>query len=557
VKALYPPFGDPATLPERVLVVAPHPDDEIFGCGGVLALLAREKAAIRVVVVSDGAAGDPAGLEADIARKRVDESRAGGAELGVEDYRFLGFADGRLGAPDVLDALVAKLREAIEEFDPGLVYGPSPQELHPDHRATTRALFAALGAGKPRRVFLYGVNAQVAAGILFDVTPVYERKRAAVAHLASQLEYMDLAAKCEANDRARTVNVEDPAVVYIEGFADLSSDALARYERTAADLLHQVQGAERTPAEARDWPETTAVISTWNKADVLRENLGSLRAQTLPFAAVVVVDNASTDDTARMVAAEFPEVRLIVMPHSRYGACETFNIGFSSATTPLVAILDDDITLPPTWLERATARLLSEPETTAVVSTEVIEPGMPEAYLAASKAAGRRYMSTFRGCGSLARRAALAQAGYYDERLFIYGNERDLTCRLLNLGYRVLQDPEIETHHKTPFGIQMGKRSLYYHARNAWLSLLKYAPLSDLLRMPFSVVGVILRGAGAEESGAVTDATGTIGIGRSIRSTPGAFWILVRAGLSVLYNVPYCLRRRQPVTAEDFELPLG
>ena len=53
------------------------------------------------------------------------------------------------------------------------------------------------------------------------------------------------------------------------------------------------------------------------------------------------------------------------------------------------------------------------------------------------------------------------------------------------------------------------------------------------------------------------DATGTIGIGRSIRETPGATWILTKAALSVLWNVPYCLRNRRPVHAEDFELPLG
>ena len=197
-------------------------------------------------------------------------------------------------------------------------------------------------------------------------------------------------------------------------------------------------------------------------------------------------------------------------------------------------------------------------ETTAVISTETIEPGMPAEYIAASKAKGRRYMSTFRGCGSLARREALAKAGFYDERLFIYGNERDLTCRLLNLGYRVLQDPAIEIHHKTPFGIQMGKRSLYYHARNAWLSMLKYAPLEDLLRMPFLVLGkVLLRSGEDEESGEISDATGTIGIGKSIRQTPGAAWILLRAGLSVLWNVPYCMKHRQPVRAPDFQLPLG
>ena len=304
-------------------------------------------------------------------------------------------------------------------------------------------------------------------------------------------------------------------------------------------------------------PRTTAVVSTWNKKEDLRANIESLRAQVLPFDDIVVVDNASRDGTPEMLAAEFPEVRRIVMPHDRYGACETFNIGFASVVTELTAILDDDIVMPPDWLENATRRLMSEPATTAIVSTQVIEPGTPASYLASKAVNEERYMSTFRGCASLARSDALKKAGYYDVRLFIYGNERDLTCRLLNLGYRVLQFPGAHVHHKTPFGIKMGKRSLYFHARNAWLSMFKYAPAGDLLRMPWLVVSkVLLRGRDKEALGTVTDATGTIGIGRSLRETPGAWWVLTKAAGNVLLNVPYCLKHRAPCRAPDFELPL-
>jgi LmbE family N-acetylglucosaminyl deacetylase/GT2 family glycosyltransferase len=555
VKALYPLFAEPRALPRRVLVVAPHPDDEVFGCGGMLAWHARLGAEVRVVIVSDGAAGDPGRRDEGIVETRRAESLAAGRELGLGDYRFLELRDSHLGS--VAD-LPARLARELDAFAPELVYGPSPQELHPDHRAVARALVAALSAGPRRRVHLYGVNSQVVANVMYDTTSVWASKEAAIRRFASQLAYQDLVAKTLAVDGARTANVEDERVKVIEGFAALWSDELSGYERELGAVLTRVQGAERSSAAALGLPEATAVISTWNKRDVVRENLCSLRAQSLPFAEIVVVDNASKDGTAAMIAAEFPEVRLTVMPHSQYGACETFNVGFASATKELVAILDDDVVLPPYWLEAATRRLVAEPATTAVVSTETIEPGMPAEYVAASKQKGRRYMSTFRGCGSLARRAALAQAGYYDERLFIYGNERDLTCRLLNLGFRVLQDPEIEIFHKTPFGIQMGKRSLYYHARNAFLTQLKYAPLEDLLRLPFLVVSkVLLRSERADAAGAATDATGTIGIGKSIRSTPGAAWVLVRAALSVLANVPYCLKHRQPVTAPDFELPLG
>ncbi len=558
MKGLYPLFGDPASLPDRVLVVAPHPDDEVMGAGGMLALHAALGHQVRVVVLTDGSSGDPEAKLADLVSTRVQESLRAGEQLGIHDYRFLDFKDGALGEAD---GLVERLRKEIEEFDPGLIYAPSPQELHPDHRAASRGLIAALGAGPERRVFLYGVNSQAVAGIMFDVTAVYDKKRAAIRAFESQLAYMPLVTKGEAVDGARTVNVEDPAVEYIEGFLDLPSGRLAPYERAVFRLLHLVQGAEPSVAAAMGLPQCTAVISTWNKVDVLRENLDSLRAQSLPFSQIIVVDNCSKDDTAAVVASEYPEVRLIVMPHSEYGACETFNIGFSSASTELVAILDDDIVLPCTWLEDTTRRMLSEPESTAVVSTEIIEPGMSDEYIRVSKAAGVRYMSTFRGCGSLAKRAAIQAAGYYDERLFIYGNERDLTCRLLNLGLRVLQDPNIETYHKTPFGIQMGKRSLFYHARNAWLSMLKYAPLKDLLRLPFLVVTQVLLSGGERDvvggEAKKLDATGTLGLGASIRKTKGAYWVIFKAGLSVLYNLPYCLKRREPVRAKDFELPLG
>jgi GT2 family glycosyltransferase len=304
-------------------------------------------------------------------------------------------------------------------------------------------------------------------------------------------------------------------------------------------------------------PRTTAVVSTWNKAADLRENLQSLQAQTLPFEAIVVVDNASTDGTAEMVRREFPDVRLVLMPHPNFGACETFNIGFASSSSPLTAILDDDIVMPPDWLAKATARMQREPDSTAIVSTQVLEPGTPESYLRSPRVNQERYMSTFRGCASLARTRALREAGGYDERLYIYGNERDLTCRLLNLGYRVLQYPGCSVFHKTPFGIKLGKRSLYYHARNAWLSMLKYAPLPALARMPFLVFfKVVLRRGSREAAGEVSDAVGTIGIGKALRETPGAPWIVCKAALSVLWNVPYCLKHRAPVRASDFELPI-
>jgi len=553
VTSYYPALADPNPLPDRVLVFAPHADDEVFGCGGMMAFHAGRGDAVRVAIVTDGAGGDPAGLEADIAKTRQAESLAAGVELGVTDYRFLGFPDGDLGgAHGLVEALIAEL----EDFGPALVYGLSLQEMHPDHRALSRALLAAVAHFKNTRLFLYGINTQVQANVIIDITKQAAKKRCAVERFESQLAYHDLVKKTEAVDHARTVNIEDASVYQVEGFLELNPGRLMAYQDAVTSLLAEVFPAS-TGSEARQLPAATAVISVWNRKEELRANLDGIRAQTLQFADVVVVDNASTDGTAELVAEEYPEVRLVRMPNSDYGACETFNVGFASVMTPLFAILDDDVVLPPEWLERATTRLMEEPETTAILSTKIIEPETPESYLNSEAVNSERYMSTFRGCGSLARTDALKKAGFYDKYLFIYGNERDLTCRLLNLGYRVLQYPGVETFHRQPFGVQMGKRSLYFHARNAWITMLKYAPLADLARMPWLVLTrVLLRTKKAEAEAAATDATGTIGIGAAVRETPGSLWILVKASFGILRATPHILRHRAPVRSEDFELPI-
>ncbi|MEY2981971.1 MAG: Poly-beta,6-N-acetyl-D-glucosamine synthase [Planctomycetota bacterium] len=298
------------------------------------------------------------------------------------------------------------------------------------------------------------------------------------------------------------------------------------------------------------------VISVWNRKDDLRENLAAIRAQTTAPDQVVVVDNDSTDGTPEMVLAEFPEVQLIRMPHSAYGACETFNIGFASAFGDFVGILDDDVVLPPDFVERMLAKFAAEPATTAILSPKVVEPEMPDWYRDSPAVNTERYASTFRGCGSMARGDAIRKAGYYDARFFIFGNERDLTTRLLNLGYRVKMVPSIEVFHKAPFGMRHGKRSLYYHVRNFWLWAFKYLPWSKVLAFPLVFLKKGLGGKKQGQGGEVTDAVGTIGLFDNIKAVPGGYWICAKATLAALWNLPYCLRHRQVCRADDFELPI-
>ncbi|MBX3463893.1 MAG: glycosyltransferase family 2 protein [Planctomycetes bacterium] len=303
-------------------------------------------------------------------------------------------------------------------------------------------------------------------------------------------------------------------------------------------------------------PTVSLVISVWNRKDDLRDNLRAIAAQTVPPDEVVVVDNASRDGTPEMVLAEFPQVHLIRMPHSGYGACETFNVGFASARGEFIGILDDDVVLPPDFVERMLAKFAAEPATTAILSPKVREPEMPAWYLDSPAVNTERYLPTFRGCGSMARAAPLREAGWYDIRFFIFGNERDLTTRLLNLGYRVKMVPSVEVFHKAPFGMRHGRRSLYYHVRNFWLYAFKYLPWRQVFGFPFAFLAGRRGGKQAGSGGEVADAVGTIGLFENIRAVPWGWWVVARATLAALASLPYCLRRRQVCRHPDFEPPL-
>src|SRR5437763_11246305 len=147
------PFEPQDLRGERLLVLAPHPDDEVIGCGGLVALHLREGRRVRVVVATDGAAaGD--------ARQREAESRAALASLGAAEVEFLRLPDRALA-----DAESGGFAAALRELRPDLIAVPSPIEIHPDHVALARifcelvakdaALFADLAVA---RVAFYEVS---------------------------------------------------------------------------------------------------------------------------------------------------------------------------------------------------------------------------------------------------------------------------------------------------------------------------------------------------------------------------------------------------------------
>lgn len=149
----------PLVLPDGpVLVVAAHPDDPDFGCGGAMARLAMEGRDVTIAVVTDGTEGgeDPAVSDEELRSTREAEQRAAAEELGVTGVVFLGFPDGRVEPNLTLRHALTRL---IRQVRPATVFAHDPTAHifdgyinHPDHRASGVATLDAVfpAAGNPR-----------------------------------------------------------------------------------------------------------------------------------------------------------------------------------------------------------------------------------------------------------------------------------------------------------------------------------------------------------------------------------------------------------------------
>lgn len=139
---------------KTVLVLAPHPDDEILGVGGTMARLARDGARVHVAVVTRGT--PPLYSEEYVQRGRA-EAREAHGQIGVTECRYLD-----LPAAELDQVPHRRLNDAVgavvRELNPDVLFVPFCGDIHLDHQAVfTSALVASRpnGGAYPRAIFAY------------------------------------------------------------------------------------------------------------------------------------------------------------------------------------------------------------------------------------------------------------------------------------------------------------------------------------------------------------------------------------------------------------------
>jgi len=237
------------------------------------------------------------------------------------------------------------------------------------------------------------------------------------------------------------------------GSAAVTGHALARLrEQLGLDELQrrvEVMGPAVSTWALMGWveqavvdptPLVSVVLPTRNRAALLPRAIASVRAQAYPTWEIVLVDDASTDDTPAVVEglqAELGPDRLRSIRAPQGGVCAARNHALASAKGSLIAYLDDDNTMHPLWLKVVVWAFAQRPDIDVVYGGIVVDDllrvnrrdaGALPSYHLATFDRGRLASTNLADMGAIAHRPGLPE-GRFDETLREMG-DWDLLVRL-------------------------------------------------------------------------------------------------------------------------------
>jgi rhamnopyranosyl-N-acetylglucosaminyl-diphospho-decaprenol beta-1,3/1,4-galactofuranosyltransferase len=237
-----------------------------------------------------------------------------------------------------------------------------------------------------------------------------------------------------------------------------------------------------------DGGRTVAVVVAYNRRDLLIEVLDALAGQTAPVAAIVVVDNASTDDTAAVVRERYPHVDLVSVARNTGGA-GGFAVGAARAvvrqSADLVWLMDDDTVPTPSALEALLSSVGDDPRVTIAGSRVVWTDGQdhpmntprPKPFVraaerVAAEARGAVPVRSSSFVSMLVRADAVRKHGLPIADYFIWNDDFEFSMRLLRRSRGFFVPGSVVVHKTAKLGatdVDPGAR-FYYEVRNkVWL----------------------------------------------------------------------------------------
>ena len=245
-------------------------------------------------------------------------------------------------------------------------------------------------------------------------------------------------------------------------------------------------------ADASSAPAASVVVATRNRSALLGRLLDALEAQDLsePFE-VVVVDDASTDDTPELLAKRAAVARgftlVALSQETNRGPATARNRGWRTASAPVVCFTDDDCIPDPGWVRAHLAAVATGAE--VVQGRTMPVPAQKHRSRPFSRSIQReRDGGFYETCNMAYRREVLEEVGGFDETFrFPFGEDTDLAWRAIDAGHPVVFTAAAEVHHEVwPFDWRSHKSDIRRH--EGLVQLVKKHPhLRELFPMPWCV----------------------------------------------------------------------
>ncbi len=201
----------------RVVVLAPHVDDETIGCGGVIRQHSLRGDDVTVIFMTDGSRSSQQMMDL-VQRREAEGRKAVGQILGVDRLLFWRYPDRRLST--ATDAS-ARLITTIKELETDILYVPSAWDLHPDHVATAKLADAAASYVR-QTIRIYEIFCPLSPKLLnrcVDISNVYDVKKQATQAFTTQ--HVSFSSALLLN-RVQSELVHQPNIRAVEGFLEIS-----------------------------------------------------------------------------------------------------------------------------------------------------------------------------------------------------------------------------------------------------------------------------------------------------------------------------------------------
>ncbi len=339
----------------HALVFAPHPDDEVFGCGGAIMRHVEQGIPVNVIVVTDGAHGVSDEKVSEYTAQRQNESIAAAKILGCSTPTFWQYRDREICYSE---KLIQEIITAVSETNADLIYAPSIFEMHPDHRALGMAVVEAVRRmGKTVRLALYEVGIPLQPNQLLNISDLAARKQAAMECFTSQNVKQRYDLHIAALNRYRTYTLP-ASVTAAEAYMLMSAEELAGDPFKLYQSEHSRQKVLGLAIDSKDMLLVSVIIRSMDRP-TLSEALDSVALQTHANIEIVVVNaKGPTHRKLDEWCGRFP-LRIVEsdQPLNRSSAA---NIGMKAAKGEYLIFLDDDDMFYPEHIADLVAALQNE-----------------------------------------------------------------------------------------------------------------------------------------------------------------------------------------------------